>query len=250
MAKSVSIILRCRAAQMEHQLCGRRHLSALHKAGCVKGSPFEQVDRAATHGADLTSVGPQPLTNLWHWGPCWRANKHRKTDHTLFKSSAVVEVLPATVALITAGDLWQSQQDSVCLCKRAEGHVFTCDWCSTRATHAEESPTRSTQLRVSSGEFRCEAAVQRVCVWASVTSGAQQVPLLCSWVVLMRYQTQTSIHQPHWWGQWGATASVKGAIMVPRAETGGPFFFSFTKVIEHRGLETLHQTNHHFALLY
>ena len=35
--------------------------------------------------------------------------------------------------------------------------------------------------------------------------------------------------------------------MVPRVETRGPFFL--TKVIEHRGLETLHHTNHHFALL-
>lgn len=53
----------------------------------------------------------------------------------------------------------------------------------------------------------------------SVTLG---VPLLCSWVSLMRYQTQTSIHQPHWWGQWGATASVKRGIMAPRVEIGGP----------------------------
>lgn len=38
--------------------------------------------------------------------------------------------------------------------------------------------------------------------------------------------------------------------MLHRVETGGPFFFFLTKVIEHRPLETVHRTNHHFALLY
>lgn len=60
----------------------------------------------------------------------------------------------------------------------------------------------------------------RACV--SVALGARQVPLLCSWAGLMRYQTQTSIHQPHWWGQWGATASVKRGIMAPRVGIGQP----------------------------
>lgn len=39
-------------------------------------------------------------------------------------------------------------------------------------------------------------AEQSVCLCES-DMGARQVPLLCSWVGLMRYQTQTSIHQPH-----------------------------------------------------
>lgn len=46
----------------------------------------------------------------------------------------------------------------------------------------------------------------------SVAFVATQVPLFCSWASLMRYQTQTSIHQAHWWGQWGATASLKKAL--------------------------------------
>lgn len=64
--------------------------------------------------------------------------------------------------------------------------------------------------------------VCRVCACVSVTLGAIQVPLLCSWAGLMRYQTQTSIHQPHWWGQWGATASVKRGIMAPHVGIGRP----------------------------
>ncbi len=64
--------------------------------------------------------------------------------------------------------------------------------------------------------------VRRVCACVSVPLGARQVPLLCSWAGLMRYQTQTSIHQPHWWGQWGATASVKRGIMAPHVGIGRP----------------------------
>lgn len=55
---------------------------------------------------------------------------------------------------------------------------------------------------------------------ATVALRARQVPLLCSWAGLMRYQTQTSIHQLHWWGQWEATASVKRGIMAPCAGIG------------------------------
>lgn len=51
-----------------------------------------------------------------------------------------------------------------------------------------------------------------LCACWSVAFVATQVPLFCSWASLMRYQTQTSIHQPHWWGQWGATASLKKAL--------------------------------------
>lgn len=58
----------------------------------------------------------------------------------------------------------------------------------------------------------------RACV--TVALRARQVPLLCSWAGLMRYQTQTSIHQLHWWGQWEATASVKRGIMAPCAGIG------------------------------
>lgn len=64
--------------------------------------------------------------------------------------------------------------------------------------------------------------VSSVCLWERVALGARQVPLLCSWAGLMRYQTQTSIHQPHWWGQWGATASVKRHIMAPCVGIGRP----------------------------
>lgn len=65
------------------------------------------------------------------------------------------------------------------------------------------------------------------CIWCVRVCAAwhwepRQVLLLCSWVSLMRYQPQTSIHQPHWWGQRGATASVKRGIMVPRVRIGRP----------------------------
>lgn len=52
--------------------------------------------------------------------------------------------------------------------------------------------------------------------------GSRSVPLLCSWVGLMRYQSQTSIHQPHWWGQWGATALVKRGIVASGVGIGQP----------------------------
>lgn len=73
------------------------------------------------------------------------------------------------------------------------------------------------------GDCLCNSAgyfgVQGECV---LLVWARQVPLLCSWGGLMRYQTQTSIHQPHWWGQWGATASVKRGIMAPHVGIGRP----------------------------
>lgn len=61
-----------------------------------------------------------------------------------------------------------------------------------------------------------------VCACAVWHWEPRQVLLLCSWFSLMRYQPQTSIHQPHWWGQRGATASVKRGIMVPRVRIGQP----------------------------
>lgn len=64
--------------------------------------------------------------------------------------------------------------------------------------------------------------VCQVCACVSVALVARQVPLLCSWAGLMRYQTQTSIHQPYWWGQWGATTSVKRCILAPCVGIGQP----------------------------
>lgn len=96
--------------------------------------------------------------------------------------------------------------------KRRKGYILT------TVSHCGVSCQDQVTLHKPSRYF----GVQHACACVSVALGARQVPLLCSWAGLMRYQTQTSIHQPHWWGQWGATASVKRGIMASRVGIGQP----------------------------